>query len=72
MEAWWHIVKTESKRDQLSFNYVAWKLGFKDYTFIDGHVRTGNPWFYTISHRKNYQFKMFKIKLKKVLKGNNR
>ncbi|WP_299368579.1 glycosyltransferase domain-containing protein [Winogradskyella sp.] len=69
MEAWWHIVANESKRDQLSFNYVAWKLNFTDYTIIDGHVRTGNPWFYTISHRKNYTFKMFKIKLKKFLKG---
>ncbi len=69
MEAWWQIVANESKRDQLSFNYAAWKLNFTDYTFINGHVRTGNPWFYTISHRKNYKFKMFKIKLKKFLKG---
>jgi len=69
MEAWWNIVANESKRDQLSFNYVAWKLNFTDYVFINGHVRTGNPWFYTISHRKNYKFKMFKIKLKKFLKG---
>jgi len=26
-EMWWNIVKNYSKRDQLSFNYVSWKLG---------------------------------------------
>ena len=67
MEAWWHIVLNESKRDQLSFNYVAWKLNFTNISIINGDVRTGNPWFYTISHRKNYGFKMFKIKIKKAL-----
>ncbi|MEZ4793279.1 MAG: DUF616 domain-containing protein [Gelidibacter sp.] len=63
MEAWWHIVKSESKRDQLSFNYVAWKLNFKGLKLIDGDVRRGNPWFYTISHRQKYGFKVFKIKV---------
>lgn len=27
--AWWHEVERHSRRDQLSFNYVAHKLGFK-------------------------------------------
>ena len=71
MEAWWNIVNTESKRDQLSFNYVAWKLNFINFTYIDGSVRSGNPWFYTISHRKKYAFKMFKIKFKKFFKSKN-
>ncbi|PID70906.1 MAG: hypothetical protein CR985_02535 [Flavobacteriales bacterium] len=70
MEAWWKIVKNESKRDQLSFNYVAWKLNFTDFKLIDGDVRHGNPWFYTISHRKNYSFKIFKLKFKKFFKKN--
>lgn len=70
-EAWWNIVSTESKRDQLSFNYVAWKLNFNSFTFINGDVRSGNPWFYTISHRKRYAFKMFKIKFKKFFKSTN-
>lgn len=68
MEAWWNIVANESKRDQLSFNYVAWKLNFTNYSYIDGHVRSKNPWFYTISHRKSYSFKMFKIKVKRFFK----
>ena len=71
MEAWWNIVNTESKRDQLSFNYVAWKLNFINFTYINGSVRSGNPWFYTISHRKKYAFKMFKIKFKKFFKPKN-
>ena len=66
MESWWDIVLNGSKRDQLSFNYVAWKLNFTNFTYIDGDVRKGNPWFYTIRHRKRYGFKMFKIKFVKL------
>lgn len=29
MEDWWEIVRTGSKRDQLSFNYVCWKNDFQ-------------------------------------------
>ncbi|WP_066220659.1 glycosyltransferase domain-containing protein [Formosa haliotis] len=68
MESWWHMVLNSSKRDQLSFNYTAWKLGFTSFKYIPGDVRTGNSWFCTISHRKNYRFKMFKIKFKKFLR----
>jgi hypothetical protein len=28
-EMWWHELSTGSRRDQLSFNYCCWKLGFK-------------------------------------------
>ena len=35
--AWWEEVKTHSKRDQLSFNYVAWKLN-KEYEVLDNHI----------------------------------
>ena len=27
MEEWWKEIKTNSHRDQLSFNYVLWKTG---------------------------------------------
>lgn len=67
MEAWWEIVLNESKRDQLSFNYVAWKHNFLDYSFIEGDVRKGNKWFYTTKHRKNYRIKILKLKFKKFL-----
>ena len=32
-EAWWHEIRTGSHRDQLSFDYVAWKLGMRYATF---------------------------------------
>ena len=42
-EAWWHEVSTGSKRDQLSFNYVAWKMSLEYATFA-GRA-TYNPYF---------------------------
>lgn len=35
--AWWEEIVKHSKRDQLSFNYVAWKLGVS-YSIIKGNV----------------------------------
>ena len=48
MENWWEEIKKGSRRDQLSFNYVAWKnkLSFK---YIKGDSRR-NKWFL---HRKH-------------------
>lgn len=66
MENWWAIVKNESKRDQLSFNYVAWKLNYTNYEIIDNDVRRGNPWFRTFSHKKS-NLKIFIFKLKNKL-----
>lgn len=34
---WWNELLKYSKRDQISFNYVAWKQKFK-FKYIDGHV----------------------------------
>lgn len=37
MESWWHELVTQSKRDQMSFNYIAWKHNLKfNYIPIDG------------------------------------
>ena len=38
MEDWWVELKNNSRRDQLSFNYVAWKNNFK-FTYIPGDSR---------------------------------
>lgn len=38
MNEWWKIIATYSKRDQLSFNYIMWKLK-KNYTVIPGNIR---------------------------------
>ena len=67
MEAWWTTVCEFSKRDQLSFNYLAWKYDF-NFATIPGDLRRGNPWVYWIGqHRKNWRFKILKIKLKRAL-----
>ena len=44
MEDWWTEIKYGSKRDQLSFNYSAWKLGIK-FNYILGESRD-NEYFY--------------------------
>ena len=67
MEDWWSILTTESKRDQLSFNYVAWKNNF-NFGVLDGDLRRGNPWFHSIGkHNKNYRKKIFTYRLKRLL-----
>lgn len=38
MELWWQELKQWSKRDQLSFNYAAWKTGL-DFTYIPENAR---------------------------------
>ena len=38
MEDWWTEIKYNSKRDQLSFNYVAWKNNLK-FNYINGDSR---------------------------------
>jgi len=48
MEAWWEEVKYNSKRDQLSFNYIAWKQNLK-FNYIEGDLRN-NKFFTHSSH----------------------
>ncbi|CAM4164961.1 glycosyltransferase domain-containing protein [Zobellia nedashkovskayae] len=67
MEDWWGFVSTQSLRDQLSFDYVAWKNKFK-YTIIPGDLRTGNPYFYFLaSNRKSYLWRLIKYRIKNLL-----
>lgn len=66
MEKWWDEFCKGSKRDQLSFNYAAWKNNFKPY-IIAGDVRD-NAYFHMIGqHRKNYSKKYFRYRLKEFL-----
>jgi len=51
MEDWWSEIKYHSKRDQLSFNYVAWKNDFK-FNYLDGDIRD-NQYFNFIQHNKH-------------------
>ena len=48
MEDWWSEIKYNSKRDQLSFNYIAWKNNFK-FNYIPGQTRN-NKYFDYIKH----------------------
>lgn len=67
MEDWWYMVKNYSKRDQLSFNYAAWKHGFS-YGVIPGDVRRGNGYFYMLGkHRKDWSSKLLKFRIKDML-----
>lgn len=49
-EKWWVEIRDNSKRDQLSFNYVAWKNNFK-YGIVDG-VIWENDYFKIDNHKK--------------------
>lgn len=65
METWWEQVNKFSRRDQLSFNYAAWKNDFK-FGHIPGDPRSLNPWFYKVGNkRKNYSKKLLQYRLKK-------
>lgn len=58
MEDWWSIVSTRSKRDQLSFDFVAWKNNFSP-TVLNGDLRKKNAYFYYLGdNRRNYTKKM--------------
>ena len=50
-EAWWDEIKNGSKRDQLSFNYVARKTMTK-IKFFPGHVGLENYLFHRFNHNK--------------------
>lgn len=52
MEDWWQEVVTESRRDQMSFNYVAWKHDFH-YQVMSGHSHGKSAYFQIrYNHRK--------------------
>ena len=59
MEDWWNEVKYGSKRDQLSFNYTAWKNNFK-FTYIQ-HDIDNNPWFKLMKKWRQQQNKLPQI-----------
>lgn len=51
MEMWWSEIENGSRRDQLSFNFVAWKLDLK-FNYLKGNSRD-NEYFKMVSgHQK--------------------
>lgn len=72
MARWWYFIENYSKRDQLSFNYVAWETGLK-FKFLPGDIRRGNPWFYMVSKNdRNLKFSLLKYNLRKIFKSTSR
>lgn len=66
MNHWWKELSNGSKRDQLSFNYAAWKEQFNAYV-INKNVRN-NPWFFQIGkHRTNYRGKLLRYYFRRFL-----
>lgn len=51
--SWWKEIDSESRRDQLSFNYVAWKNNFK-YGHLEGNSRGTSNYFKLGKHKKNF------------------
>lgn len=52
MESWWREVLYNSRRDQLSFNYVSWSHGFK-YSALDINVEKKNSCFILHKHKNS-------------------
>ncbi|MFH1769724.1 MAG: glycosyltransferase domain-containing protein [Parcubacteria group bacterium] len=50
MEAWWNEIEDNSKRDQLSFNYIAWKKNL-NFVYVEGDSRD-NRYFLWLPHGK--------------------
>jgi len=75
MENWWHEVENESKRDQLSFNYVCWKLSF-EYNIMPGESRGKSDYFLLlwvdINHKQGKQeMERLENELKNLVALNN-
>ena len=66
MNIWWEEVVSGSKRDQLSFNYAAWKTGLS-VGYLRENIRR-NPWFFMMgTHRKDYSAKLIRYRLKRLV-----
>ena len=57
MEQWWNQIKTKSKRDQVSFNYLIWKNNLK-YSFIQWNELVNNYFKLGYKHSKTRGFKV--------------
>lgn len=56
MEDWWQEIKHHSRRDQLSFNYVAWKNNLR-FKYINGDSRD-NKYFIHSAHKKKESYRV--------------
>lgn len=56
---WWDCIEKYSKRDQLSFNYVLWKLGLECGYFLDKSLNARNSEDFSIVTHKNEGKKVY-------------
>lgn len=56
---WWDCIEKYSKRDQLSFNYVLWKLGLEGGYFLDKPLNARNSEDFSIVTHKNEGKKVY-------------
>ena len=56
-EAWWEEIRRGSRRDQLSFDYVARRCGLK-YRYFPGSVEQPNSLFRRDHHQDQYRRKL--------------
>lgn len=66
MNFWWEQLLKHSRRDQLSFNYAAWKTNL-NYQYVDGDLRSNQYVKMLGKHRKNYRMKYLRYRLKHFL-----
>lgn len=66
MESWWSEISAGSRRDQLSFNYAAWKNKL-DFGIVNGDLRRHKYFFRIGKHRPNYRAKYIRYRLKRLL-----
>ncbi len=68
MNLWWDFVKNRSRRDQLSFNFVAWKTGLT-IGYLPGDLRRGNDWFYYAGKGdKSLVYSLLKYRIRRLLR----
>ncbi len=65
MEMWWDEISHNSKRDQLSFNYAAWKTGL-EFVWLPGDSRK-NEWFRYYPHEAHPIHRKLQLLLKRFL-----
>ena len=54
---WWNCIEKYSKRDQLSFNYVLWKLNLNCEYFLDKTLNTRNSTYFQLLDHVNFSKK---------------
>ena len=58
---WWNCIEKYSKRDQLSFNYVLWKLNLNCEYFLDKTLNTRNSTYFQLLDHVNFSKKYYAL-----------